>query len=61
MKSIEKFSTRRITFSESSIVKGGDRIKGDTPGTGQDVTVTRDGQVVKFITGAGMFDGVDRD
>lgn len=62
MRKIESFSSKRVTVSESSAVKGGERIKGDTPGKGKDVTVTdSNGQVTKFITGAGIFDGVPRD
>ena len=61
MKAIKEFEGKKLKLSESLANRGGKRIVGDTPGKGRDVSVIRDGQVDKFITGSGLFDGVPRD
>ena len=62
MKSIKKFENKKVvkSFSINSGI-GGERIVGDSGSKGRDVSVLRDGQVKKYITGSGLFDGADRD
>ena len=62
MRFIKDFENKKISVNDASILRGGDRIKGDTPGEEKDITVTdKNGQLKKFITGAGLNDGVPRD
>lgn len=61
MESLDNFKNKRLNVEDSSSLTGGKRLRADTPTKGKDVTVLKDGEVKKFITGAGWFDGVPRD